>query len=55
MFLGRALYSHNVCFHSGVLWGSWELLRKPDEMLGGILATDWYLIQGGLGILLVSS
>lgn len=54
--LGQStLLSQIVCLHSGVLRGSWELLRKPDEMLGGILATDWYPIQGGLGILLVSS
>ena len=41
MFLGRALYSLNVCLHSGVLRGSWEFLRKPEEMLGGILVLTW--------------
>lgn len=35
--------------------GTGELSAKPDEMLGGNLAMEWYPIQGAVVILLVAS
>ena len=34
--------------------GTGELSAKPDEMLGGNLAMEWYPIQGAVVILLVA-